>query len=66
MTAMAKEQNPYSITDGYEERHYFPIVGYGLTIETIQAFLFDFGYKQELKKLDDAWSQQLRTEVRSL
>ena len=59
---MAREQNPYSITDGYEERHYFPIVGYGLTIETIQAFLFDFGYKQELKKLDDAWNNGMTTQ----
>lgn len=59
---MAKEQNPYLITNGYEERHYFPIVGYGLTIETIQAFLFDFGYKQELKKLDDAWNNGMTTQ----
>lgn len=45
---MKTEKNPYTKLDGCSSNHDIPIVGYGITLETIRSFLFDHGLSTNL------------------
>lgn len=45
--------NPYTLTEGYESRHDYPVYGYGLAIESIKHFLFDEGFRERINILDE-------------
>lgn len=46
-------KNPYTLTEGFEARHDYPIYGYGVTIESIKHFLFEQNLKDKIKALDE-------------
>jgi hypothetical protein len=46
---MTNTKNPFQKLSGYSNNHDFPIIGYGITIETLQSFLFEHNINTDFK-----------------